>query len=131
MVRIRKTVLQGAGTESGFTLLETLIAVAIIAAIAVAFISALTTTSKNTDLYKQNVIATRLAQSQAEALKSAAYDATAPYYENLQPSFPIPPGFSITVSTVVLADDKQEITVAVSNGGRPLFELKIIKTNWA
>jgi prepilin-type N-terminal cleavage/methylation domain-containing protein len=112
--------------EVGFTLLETLIAVAIIGVVAVVFLSGLDTTSKNTRLYNDHITAANLAQSQVEAIRASAYlpDGSYPLSVSAPPGFEIPYPF-----TIVQGVDRQQITVNVNRDNRLIFKLTIVKTN--
>lgn len=116
--------------QRGISLIEIVAALGILGFIGVAFLTALFTTSKSTDLYEQRVTASVLAQSQIEIVKGAPYDDTSPYYESVSYPASAPPGYDILISTVPQEEGKQEITVKVSRDGHHLFELTTIKANW-
>ena len=61
------------GTEAGVTLIETLIALAILGIIAAAFLSGLATTSKAMLIADERATAESLARSQMEYIKNQAY----------------------------------------------------------
>jgi len=117
--------------QQGFSLLETMIALGILAFIGVAFLTSLSTASKSTDLYEQRVTALSLAQSQLEEIKALAYD---PDAHTKNPAYPLavtpPSGYEVSISAVERATDKQEVTVAVSRGEHHILQLTTIKTNW-
>ena len=114
----------------GISLIETVVALGILGLIGVAFLTALSTTSKSTDLYQQRVTAASLAQSQLEIVKAAPYDDIPPYYGDVSSPVSVPPGYNITISTVQQEVGKQEITVAVSRDGHSLLKLTTLKVNW-
>ena len=116
--------------QRGISIIETLAAVGILGFIGVAFLTALSTTTKSIDLYEQRFTASALAQSQIEILKATAYDDNSPYYEGVSSPASMPPGYDILISTVLQEVNKQEITVKVSRDGHHLFELTTIKANW-
>ncbi len=117
--------------QRGISILETLAAVGILGFIGVAFLTALSTTTKSTDLYEQRFTASVLAQSQIEILKATPYDYTLSYDETVSAPTSMPPGYDILISAVPQEDgNKQEITVKVSRDGHHLFELTTIKANW-
>lgn len=113
--------------QAGFTLIEVIIALGILGVIGVAFLTALNTASRSTSLYEQRVTAASLAQSQTEEIKASSYSVDNGTYSV---SVSAPPGYDISIATVQLEPDKQEVTVKVSKDGHYLFELATIKTNW-
>lgn len=116
--------------QSGISLLETLIAVGILGFIGAAFMLALSTTSKGTDAYEKRVTAASLASSQIEIVKQALYDDTPPYYDGLSPTVSLPPGYAISVETVPVETNKQQVTVKVSQGGSFVLKMTTIKAKW-
>ncbi len=115
--------------QKGIGLLETLIAVGILAVIGIAFLTALSNTSRSVGTYEQRVMAQSLAQSQLEIVKAAAYDNTSPYYDNVSAPASVPPGYEITISATGNVTDKQNVTIVVSRDGHHLFQLTTIKVN--
>ncbi|MBA7662816.1 hypothetical protein ES703_70849 [subsurface metagenome] len=119
--------------QSGISLIETVTALCVMGFIGVAFLTSLSTTSNSTDLYEQRFTASVLAQSQIEILKATPYEHISPYYETVPSPAGKPPGYDILISTVLQEEgkqDKQEITVKVSQDGHHLFELTTIKADW-
>jgi prepilin-type N-terminal cleavage/methylation domain-containing protein len=112
--------------QRGLTLLETLIAIGILAVIGSAFLTALNTTSKSTSLYERRVAATNLAHSQMEEIKAMSYDPNGNYPVIVN----LPPSYIMSISTVEVEANKQEVTVKVTQGEHYLLELTTIKTNW-
>lgn len=116
--------------QRGISFVETVVAMGLLAIIGVAFLTALQTISINTRRYDERVTALGLAESQVERLKAVAYDAGAPASpDSYAVSVAAPPGYSISISEVQQGDRKQEVTVAVSREGRPVFHLKTIKAD--
>lgn len=103
-------------------------ALGIIGIIGVAFLAALTTASKSTDVYEQRATALNLAQSQLEYIIQAPY-ADPPNYTALPQPASIPANYTISISTVQVAVEKQEVTVAVSRGVHSLLSMKIVKVS--
>ncbi len=111
--------------QKGISLIETLVALGILAVIGVAMLNALSVISKNTGIYEEHVTATCLAQSQMEKIRATAYRTDGQYPVTVT----APSGYAISISTVQMATDEQEITVTVAWGGATTFKLKTIKTN--
>lgn len=111
--------------QRGISLAEVLVAVAILGFIGVAFLTALSTTSKTTGLYEQRVTAQSLAQSQIEEIKAMDYDPSGNYSVVVT----LPSSYAMSISTVETEVDKQEVTAVVHLGEHHLFELTTIKIN--
>jgi len=94
--------------ERGVSLLETLVALSIVGAVAAVFLAGLSTSSKAVIVSQERVNAESLAKSQMEYVKAQAYDAenNPPQYDKL-PDEDIPAGYDI-VNTAVRLDPKEE-----------------------
>ena len=125
--------------ERGLTLIEILVALGILAAVAVVFLLGMTTSSKAVMVSQKAVAVDSLAKSQMENIKSWAYDDIndPPQYENAKLT-DIPDGYDITISAARLDpgddgfdddDGLQEITVTVTHEGETAFELVGYKVN--
>jgi len=119
--------------ERGFTLLEVLVALGILAAVAVAFLMSMTTSSKAVMISQESVAAESLAKSQMEVIKNWQYDDTnnPPYYEDAKLT-DIPDGYDINIAAVRLDpkedttandDGLQEITVTVTRDAEATYTL--------
>ncbi len=109
--------------ETGTTLIELLVAIAIIATALVVLVLALATAAKGTRLAADISTATTLAQSQLEAIKAAPYDASGAY-----PIIAVPAGFTLNLAVTELAPGKQLVTVTVSlNSGQSLARVSTYK----
>jgi type II secretory pathway pseudopilin PulG len=110
------------------TLIETLVALGIIAAVAVVFLIGMTTSSKAVMVSQERVAVDSLAKSQMERIKSWQYDPdnNPPQYEDAKlPDEDIPDGYDIVISTQRLElnpdndpsedDNIQSITVTVTH----------------
>ncbi len=109
--------------EKGFTLIEVMIAIALLGIIAVAFLGGLATASKALVIADERTTAESLARSQMEYVKNQDYDATnnPPQYSQLSS---IPGGYTIAITAERLdpeGDDTgnddgiQKITVTVGH----------------
>ncbi|MFC1970085.1 prepilin-type N-terminal cleavage/methylation domain-containing protein [Chloroflexota bacterium] len=109
--------------QEGQGLIEVLIAVAILGIVAVAFLSALATSSAALILADERTIAESLARSELEYIKNSAYDnINNPPQYSLDPAIDIPDGYNIYIEAVRLDpeddgieddDGIQKITVDV------------------
>ncbi len=119
--------------ESGITLIETVVALAILGTIAVIFLSGLTTTSRAAFIFDEQVTAESLARSQMEWTQNADY-----VYDATQYSLtPIPSGkdyinysAAITAESLNNPDDGiQKITVTVKHFNKTVIKLQSYKVD--
>jgi prepilin-type N-terminal cleavage/methylation domain-containing protein len=124
--------------QRGLTLIETLIALTILAAIGGVFLVGMTTSSRALIVNKDNITAESLAKSQMEYVKSQPYDSThnPPVY-GVDPSLNTQ-GYNILPSAVRLypqivhtGNDEglQKITVTITRGEKTVFTLEGYKCN--
>jgi len=114
--------------EAGITFMETVIALAILGFVSVAFLSGLTTASKSVFLADKKATAESLAQSQMEWVKDTGYSYNATAYS----SAPIPDSkdfmhFSavITAEPLHIPDDGiQKVIVTILRDSRELVSLE-------
>jgi Tfp pilus assembly protein PilV len=114
--------------QQGLGLAETLVAVAILGAAAITFISALSTGSIAAGEQKTEVIAQGLVRSQMEYTKSYPFNPSASTY----PLIMAPADYSLSVAVGAVPDtdaDIQKITVTVSSGGQDLLTVADYKVN--
>ncbi len=119
--------------ESGLTLLETVIALAIVATIAVAFLGGVATSSKVTYIADERATAGDLAQSQMEWAKNASYSYNATAYSIA----PIPAAkdyvsYSANITAEALNDPDdgiQKITVTIAHSGKVVSKLEGYKVD--
>ncbi len=114
--------------ESGVTLLETVVALAILGTIAVTFLSGLTTTSKAAFTTDERATAESLAQSQMEWAQSASYNATG-YLPPPPPSSRDYTNYSANITAEPRGEGIQKITVTVNRSGEQVFTLESYKVN--
>ncbi len=113
--------------ESGITLIETVVALAILAIIVVAIMGGLYISQKATILAHQISTAESLAQGQMEYVKKAQYvSAPIAYTPSALPTGPEYSGYSASISAVpvhLVDDGIQKITVIVERDGQQLVAL--------
>ena len=120
--------------EQGLTLLEVLIALGIIAAIAVTFLLGMSTSSKAVVVSQEKVTAESLAKSQMEAIKRWEYDATGVPPDYLPAKLTdIPTGYDIDINAERMDpqnngtdndDGLQKVIVTITRGGETVFILE-------
>ena len=133
MLRLRKTLNKVAGDESGITFIETVVALALLGIISVAFLSGLATTSKAAIIADEQTTAESLARSQMEGVKKADYIYDATEYSPA----PVPDGkdyigYSATIATEPLHNPDegiQKITVTVKRSDKEIIKLEGYKVN--
>jgi len=116
--------------QTGLTLLETLIALAILGLIGVAYLSALNTGFRLEGIIREHVRAENLARAQLEDIRYQ------PYQDSYTVSVPLPSEYSITIDTQPYCapepctpdNNIQQNTVKVSRNGKPLLTVTDLKT---
>ncbi len=119
--------------ESGITLIETMVALAILGTIGVIFLSGLTTTSKAAFIFDEQTTAESLARSQMEWAQNADYVYDATQYSPV----PIPSAkdyinYSATITAEPLHnpdDGIQKITITVKHSGETVTKLQGYKVD--
>jgi prepilin-type N-terminal cleavage/methylation domain-containing protein len=119
--------------ESGMTLLETVIALAILGTVAAAFLGGVATSSRGVYTADERATAESLARSQMEWAKNASYSYGATSYSVA----PIPAdkdyinySANITAESLHDSDDGiQKITVTIMRSGESVFKLEGYKVD--
>jgi prepilin-type N-terminal cleavage/methylation domain-containing protein len=119
--------------EKGFSLIEVMLAIALLGIIAVAFLGALATGSKAIIIADERATAESLARSQMEYVKNQPYILGATEYD-IDPNLTLPDGYAVEImaepidpvtgeALVNPSDDKgiQKITITVEHLGRPII----------
>jgi prepilin-type N-terminal cleavage/methylation domain-containing protein len=109
--------------EKGFTLLETLLALALLGIISAGFLGATATTSTTRVVADEKASGKILAESLMEGIKKDAY---APSYNVTVPADFA--GYSANV-TVVENNNIQDITITITRRSREVFSLESYKVN--
>ena len=137
------------GDQRGISLLENLIAVALVALIVSAYLTLLNTGFKTADQSDANVTAQNLVRVELEHIRSQDYfePPTSPYlippgsdpgaYAVPPPGVTLPSGFEMTVEITQYCDattcyplaEIQQVTTSVSREGRPLASVADLKTS--
>ena len=128
MMGIKKNFQKHLRSETGFSLVEMLVAVSIVGIAITVFITALSTGLLSVSTLKEATFAQQLAQRQIEQLKSTAYDATGVSYTLVS----APSGYTIglAVNSAIYADNKiQKLTVTISHGGQQVLVVEDYKGN--
>ena len=114
--------------EKGISLLETVIAVAIMGIITVAFLSALATTSSARAINDERTAAKILAEGIIENIKAEDYSPTYDAYDAVDP--PEFAGYTVDVTTAAERNGNiQKITVAISHQGHEVLTLEGYKVD--
>lgn len=109
--------------ERGDSLVEILVAVAIIAIVLTAFLSALSTGSLGVSVVHERVTAENIARSQLEYVKKTGFT------DHYTPTAISHAGYSATISATTIITDLQLITVTVSHNGKSVFTIGDYKAN--
>lgn len=117
--------------QRGLTLIETLIALAILAAVAVVFLVGMTTSTRGVTVTQEQVSGESLAKSQMESIKQQAYRVDQLYTKLDQDQIPIGYDIGIMVQpmnprgdTTHNDDGLQRITITITHGGKTVFTLE-------
>ena len=117
--------------QRGLTLIEVLVAAAILAAIGVSLLNALDTNAKATRQLDEKVVATNLATAYFEAIKATStYDTTEPYYDAAVAGITIPPQYDVDVdiqfpSNIYVEDDITYFTWSNTYNGETFQKIAI------
>lgn len=117
-------VAQGNGRETGTTLVELLVALAIIALAVTIFIAALSTGSLAVQTTDQLTTANHLTAVQLESIKNEAYDPGGAYTAVTAPA-----GYTINITYSQIQPGLQQVTVTVVYQGRPLSTISNYKVD--
>ena len=121
------------GNESGVTLIETMIALALLALIAAALLGGLATAAQATFLADERATAESLARSQMEYVKTLNYEyGTTQYSPAPIPSGKDYSGYSVTIAAEPLHDSDdgiQKITVTVSHTDKLVLTVEDYKVD--
>jgi prepilin-type N-terminal cleavage/methylation domain-containing protein len=121
----------GQNSERGFTLIEILVAMGILAAVGIAFLGGMITSSKATRIEHMQVTAEGLAKSQLEYIKNQDYRVDMEY-EVLDPA-QIPNGYSIDILGEYMNprgdsthndDGLQKITISIARDGETVLTME-------
>jgi len=125
--------------EGGVTLLETILALAIVGIVTVGFFSGMSISSKSTFIADQRNTGQSLAQSQVEYVQQSAYiDHSDVGYQDYE-SIGAPGGYSVDISATPVDPGTgqalpagqdfglQKITVTVSHGTEPVITIETYK----
>ena len=119
-------------SDSGFTLIETLIALAILGVVAVAILSGLTVATKATVIMDEQAIAESLVKSEIEYVKTCPYEYSVSEYP-VDTALTIPTDWSMAPPSVVPVhatdDGIQMVTVAAEHNGRTMLSVNIYKVD--
>ena len=118
--------------EKGFSFLETILALAILGLVAVAFLSGLGTSVKASMTTQERAVAESLARTEIEYIRNCTYEYDTDYYD-VNPAIDIPEGWSMAppvVEPVHETDDGiQKVTVGVKRNGETVLSLFIYKVD--
>ncbi len=133
LLRIIRGSGRSARSESGLSILETLVALAIISAIGVTLLSSIATTSKAFIVADEQTTAESLARLQMETAKKATYVSGATSYTAAAvPGSADYTGYTANIIAAALNypdDGIQKITVSVNRTSRELIRLESYKVN--
>ena len=116
------------GGERGFTLVETLVAVAVMGTAIVSLLAALSTGSIAVTIVEENVTAGGIARSQLEYTQSLPFQIAPATYATITTT----QGYSVTAEALPVAgtdDDIQQVIVTVYHDGASVLSAETYKMN--
>jgi len=120
------------GKEKGITMIETVIGLAIIGLVMVAFLSGLATASRGTMLSQEQTTAESLVRSEIEYVRNCTYEYDVSTYP-VDPGLTIPPSWVVplpVVESVHATDDGlQKVTVSAEHNGETILAIVIYKAD--
>jgi len=115
--------------QKGTTLIEVLIAIALLGMIAVPFLTALSTSSRALIIADERTTAESLIRSEIEYVRSQEYNATGNYTDIADADIPV--GFDVYLANVTeLGLGLQEITVTVKRDGEVVLITSTYKARY-
>jgi len=118
--------------ERGIALIETLIALALLGAIGVAFLGGLGTATKASIVTNEQATAESLVRSEIEYVKKCVYQYDASQYP-VNPGLTIPQSWSVPPPVVELVhasdDGIQEVTVTAERNGETMLSIVVYKVD--
>jgi len=113
--------------QKGTTLIEVLIAIAILGVISVPFLTALSTSSRALIIADERTTTESLIRSQIEYVRSQEYDANGTYAEIAD----VPVGYNVSLSNFTnLEDGLQKITITVWRDGEVVLITSTYKARY-
>ena len=118
--------------EKGFSLMETVVALALFSIVSFAFLTGLFTLTKATVTTKDRAVAENLARNELEYVKNLSYQYGTEEYE-VCPTLDIPAGWTVTPPVVEplneTDDGVQKVTVTIEHNGQPVLSLFTYKVD--
>ena len=131
-MQLLKVVKKLKGSQSGMTLIETLVALAILGLVAATFLYGLATASKATIIANEQTIAESLVRSEIEYVKNCDYQYLASEYP-IAPALTLPEGWVVPPPVVELVhatdDGIQKVTVTAEYNGETIFSVVVYKVD--
>ena len=106
--------------RAGISLVESLVAIAVVASIGLVAMGALTVAAKASGQARTDVTATVLATSELEYVRSLPMSAS----YSPDPTISVPTGYTVTLSATTISTCLQLVTVQVTRPGHPAFTLQ-------
>ncbi len=112
--------------EQGASLIEQLIAIALMGVVLVTLLYALSGGTLGVGVVGERVTASRLATTALESVRQIGYVTDTLSYT---PALPVPPGYVVQVSASTVVTGLQLITATVYHNGRLIWDIENYKVN--
>lgn len=123
--RIMKRFLSRSDETKGFSLVETLVGMGLLAAVGIAFMQGVGVISISSDKHQERITASALAQAQIEEVKASAYNAGGTYPVTVTTTG----DYTLQINVTSVETDLQQVTVEVYRSTNFILEITTYKTN--
>ena len=118
------------GNEKGISLIEILIAIAVLGLVGITFLSSMVTSTNATVITREQAVAENLVRNEAEYVKDCVYQYDASEYP-VDPTLTIPAEWTVPPPTVVpvhgVDNGMQEVTVSAQYQGNTVLSIIVYK----
>lgn len=119
-----------AGDEKGISLIEVLVAIAVLGLVGITFLGSMVTSTNATVITREQAVAENLVRNEAEYIKDCVYQYGASEYP-VDPTLTIPEGWTVPPPSAVpvheIDNGMQEVTVSAQYQGNTVLSIIVYK----